>query len=87
VRVRILLRPALGVVLAGVLLAALAVPLFLTPGLATTRLAGRVSLQTTDTLDDPLPGNTQVLAADGSLITDFHGRGRAGAISSRRRWS
>jgi hypothetical protein len=35
-RVRIVLRLALGVVLAGVLLAALAVPLFLTPGIAPT---------------------------------------------------
>ena len=82
-RVRILLRLAIGVVLAGALLAGLAVPLFLTPGLASEWLAKRVDLQPTADLDAPVPGNTQVLAADGSLITEFYSRDRTPVTGDR----
>ncbi|NYJ06386.1 transglycosylase domain-containing protein [Petropleomorpha daqingensis] len=82
-RARVLLRLALGVVLAGALLAALAVPLFLTPGLATTWLAAEVNLRPTASIDDPLPGDTRVLAADGSLITDFYTRDRTPVTSDQ----
>jgi membrane peptidoglycan carboxypeptidase len=82
-RVRIVLRLALGVVLAGVLVAALAVPLFLTPGIATSWLATKANVQPTADLDAPLPGNTQVLAADGSLITDFYSRDRTPVTSDQ----
>lgn len=79
-RGRLLLQFVLSIVVGGALVAALLAPVLLGPGVAVGRLA---DLQTqvlpaasVSHVEQPLPGNTRVLAADGSLITEFYDRNR-----------
>jgi membrane peptidoglycan carboxypeptidase len=71
---------ALAVVVAGALVAASALPLVMGPAMVTDQLGGTTG--TTAALRQ-LPGNTRVLAADGSLITDFYARDRIPVASDR----
>jgi membrane peptidoglycan carboxypeptidase len=61
---------------AGVLLAALLLPLLLVPGMALDWVSRQVSHAPVSAIDEPPVGNTRVLAADGSLITEFYERNR-----------
>ena len=68
------------VVVAGVLVAAGVVPWVLVADAAGQAVGDRQGPLSADTVaevtDQPLPAATQVLAADGSLITDFYDRDR-----------
>jgi len=81
-RMRALQRLGATVVLAGVLLAALAAPLLLAPGAAVSVLASRVDPAPAAQVEDALPADTRVLAADGSLITDFYDHDRTPVTSA-----
>jgi membrane peptidoglycan carboxypeptidase len=76
-RMRSLVRLALAVVVAGTLCAALAVPWLLAPGMAVTAVTDDFNgIKPSAVVDQLPPGNTRVLAADGSLITEFYERDR-----------
>ncbi len=67
---------ALGVGLAGVLLAGFAVPWLGGAGVVAERGAGLLRPVESAVVDTRLAGNTRVLAADGSLITEFYRHNR-----------
>jgi membrane peptidoglycan carboxypeptidase len=83
VRLRLVLRLLLAAVPAGALVAALALPVLLGPGLALDRLTERTVPGPVGEVLQPIPGNTQVRAADGSLITEFYDRDRIPVGSDR----
>src|SRR5438309_5375391 len=71
-----LLKLACGVVLAGLLVAGLLFPLVGGSGLAARNTADLVNGLPTQLTINPPAGNTRVLAADGSLITEFYENNR-----------
>jgi membrane peptidoglycan carboxypeptidase len=75
VRVRTLVRLALAVVIAGALLAAAALSWAFAPGLALDKLV-HLNVPSTAAIEQPPTGNTQVLAADGSVIAQFYRHNR-----------
>ena len=79
-RVLCLLKLAASIVAGGALVAGLAVPWLLGSGLAVGKVAQAqtqvLPAATVSNVEQPLPGNTKVLAADGSLITEFYDRNR-----------
>ncbi|WP_347059053.1 transglycosylase domain-containing protein [Blastococcus sp. HT6-30] len=72
----VVLRLALALVLAGALLAALALPVVGGVSVATRSGAGLLQPVSDELLHRTPPGNTRVLAADGSLIAEFYRRNR-----------
>lgn len=81
---RTLLRLALAVVVAGALCAAIAIPWLLAPGMAlTTATDNFYGIQPSEVLDQLPAGNTKVLAADGSLITEIYERDRVPVTSDQ----
>jgi membrane peptidoglycan carboxypeptidase len=80
---RTLIRFTLAVVVGGVLVAALALPVLLGPGLVAGWFAGRdVGAQTEAAVEQAPAGNTRVLAADGSVITEFFTHNRMPVASA-----
>ncbi|MEI4273232.1 transglycosylase domain-containing protein [Klenkia sp. LSe6-5] len=75
-RGRALLQLVLAVVLAGLLVAGLAAPWLGGAGVVAERGAGLLHPRQAEVVDVRLAGNTRVLAADGSLITEFFRRNR-----------
>ncbi len=71
-----LCRLAAAVVLAGALTAALALPWVAGAGVATRSTAGLLQPDEAELVDRVAVGNTRVLAADGSLITELYQRNR-----------
>jgi membrane peptidoglycan carboxypeptidase len=82
-RKRLFLRLLIVAVATGFLVALLVLPFVLGPGLALDWLAQRMTHAPVSQIDQPLPGNTRVLAADGSLITEFYARNRTVVPSNR----
>jgi membrane peptidoglycan carboxypeptidase len=76
VRVRLVVRLLLATLPAGALLAALLLPMLLGPGLALDRFSAHLTDVPLAQVEQPLLGNTRILAADGSLITEFYDRDR-----------
>ncbi|MGY2078798.1 transglycosylase domain-containing protein [Modestobacter sp. SYSU DS0657] len=72
----VLLRLLLAVVLAGGLVAGVLAPWLAGVGIAAKQGGALVQPLDDPAVDDRLPGNTRVLAADGSLITEFYRRNR-----------
>ncbi|OMQ14326.1 glycosyl transferase, partial [Modestobacter sp. VKM Ac-2676] len=72
----VLLRLLLAVVVAGGLVAGVLAPWLAGVGLAAKQGGALVQPVEDPAVDDRLPGNTRVLAADGSLITEFYRRNR-----------
>ncbi|MCZ2858435.1 penicillin-binding protein [Blastococcus sp. VKM Ac-2987] len=72
----VVLNLALAVVLAGALLAGLALPVVGGASVATRAGAGLLQPVTDELLDRTPTSNTRVLAADGSLIAEFYRRNR-----------
>jgi membrane peptidoglycan carboxypeptidase len=71
-----LVRLAAAVVLAGALIAALALPWVAGAGMVTGSTVGLLRPVEAELVDRIAPGNTRVLAADGSLITELYRRNR-----------
>src|SRR4051794_20915559 len=71
-RRHVLMRLVVAVLSAGMLLAAVVLPWALGPGLAAGWLSRHSQALPTTAAERPLPGNTRVLAADGSLIAQFY---------------
>jgi membrane peptidoglycan carboxypeptidase len=84
VRARSLGRLALAVVAAGLLCAALAIPWLVAPSMAVTSVTNTFNGIKPSTVVSKVPlGNTRVLAADGSLITEFYVRDRIPVTNDR----
>jgi membrane carboxypeptidase/penicillin-binding protein len=75
-RRRRLVHLLVAVLTAGMLLAAIILPWAIGPGIVAGRLIQRAQVQPTAALEQPPPGNTRLLAADGSLIAQFFSRYR-----------
>jgi membrane peptidoglycan carboxypeptidase len=76
-RLRTLVTLALGVVLAGALLAGLLLPWIGGPALAAQQSTGLLGEPPLELTTEPPPGNTVVLAANGEIITSFYAENRA----------
>jgi membrane peptidoglycan carboxypeptidase len=74
---------ALGVVLAGALLAGLLLPWVGGPALAAQGTSGLLGSPPEELTDEPPAGNTTVLAANGELITSFYQENRAPVAAER----
>ena len=78
---RPLVRFALAVAVSGALVAALALPALLGPGLVAGWLLSRSAGADATVVQQAPSGNTRVLAADGSVITEFYSRDRTPVTS------
>ena len=81
--VRTLLMLALSVVVAGALLAGLLMPWVGGPALVAQQSTSLLGEPPTELTDDPPPGNTTMLAANGELITSFYQENRAPVASEQ----
>src|SRR3954468_6142816 len=81
--VRTLLVLALSTVLAGALLAGLLLPWVGGPALLAAQSSGLLGDAPAELTDEPPPGNTVMLAANGELITSFYEQNRAPVTSDR----
>ena len=81
--VRTLFMLALSVVVAGALLAGLLMPWVGGPALVAQQSTSLLGEPPTELTDDPPPGNTTMLAANGELITSFYQENRAPVASEQ----
>src|SRR5688500_16077072 len=75
-RARVLAKLAATIVLAGALLAAMMLPFVGGTGMAARNSASLLDALPVELTDEAPAGNTRVLAADGSLITNFYTNNR-----------
>src|SRR4051795_9151022 len=81
--VRTLLVLALSTVLAGALLAGLLLPWVGGPALLAAQSSSLLGDAPVELTDEPPPGNTVMLAANGELITSFYEQNRAPVTSDQ----
>ena len=82
-RTRVLAKLAATIVLAGALVAGMLLPLVGGTGVAARNSASLLGALPVELTDEAPPGNTRVLAADGSLITMFYRYNRTPVTSDR----